>query len=48
MDGTLTVPVIDFAEMRYCLAAADRLVISNLWFHPPLHGANFAGGDVES
>ncbi len=32
MDGTLTVPVIDFAEMRYFLAAADRRVISNLAF----------------
>ncbi len=32
MDGTLTVPVIDFAEMRYCLAAADCLVISDLAF----------------
>ncbi len=30
MDGTLTVPVIDFAEMRYFLAATDCLVISNL------------------
>ena len=30
MDGTLTVPVIDFHEMRYFVAAARCLVISNL------------------